>query len=761
MRKKGYRFGMRRARLRAWVLLPTLCLAAATALAVLRVGLAGAAAPTVIKCSAEAKETTKAIEKAVEKGGVYELMCFEHPDIAVPTPKTTPANELAKGFKVASGKSVTFIAAPGTLPTFENEHNGHSRLFTVEKGGSLTLEGITLSATTTGPGGVSAGKAKLTGEEGEEGEEQEKESAYEKEGTEGAAGSEHYGEEVNSDGGAGQNGGSGGIIGTPAANAPLVQGGAIGNAGTVTLSGDEFQGDSLGGGFGGNGGTGGGGGKGGKGGGGGIGALTGSCPKKEGGPTKYRPNPGDGGEGGEGGSGGVGTPAGNGGEAQGGAVYNTGTLTVQRTSFKFDSVRGGDGGNGGTGGGGGAGGEGGPGKLGGDGKAGGIGEPGAAAGNGSNALGGAIYNTGTVSLEGASFEEDSAMGGESGNGGAGGNGGSGGGGALSFGYAVCEHEDVLPKSSPTNADGGRGGSGAPGGSGGNGGNAEGGAIYSTGTVVLVGASTFANNAVTAGYGAASATEESYLLPHAGKGGEAGKGGSAGVGGEAAGEEGAPGAASGANGGTGVNGLELDKDIFGQTTGSGEIVTPGGGQNPGSGPGGNSSSSSSSSKSGGGGNGEEDDDKSDDTGGSAKISDAGKTQVKENGSTIVIETGENVSCPPGTGECTIIVSGTTTVVKVPTEPSDDGDQASVAAHKRKQSKPKTIAVGHATIAVPAGKNAKVTFKLTSQGAELLRKLHRLRVKITVEVTRLGQTPLKHTGTITITVPKPAKHGHHKH
>ena len=159
----------------------------------------------------------------------------------------------------------------------------------------------------------------------------------------------------------------------------------------------------------------------------------------------------------------------------------------------------------------------------------------------------------------------------------------------------------------------------------------------------------------------------------------------------------------------------------------------------------SSSTSKSSSSGkGGGGGDEEDDKPE-----------GKPATKQSGSTIIVETGETVSCPPGTGECTIIVSGTTTVVKVPTEPSS-GNEASVAAHKHKKTKPKAIVIGHATITVPVGKSAKVTFKLTNQGAKLLRKLRRLHIKITVEITRLGVAPVKHSGTITITQPKAAKH-----
>jgi len=97
-------------------------------------------------------------DRSDRKGRNYVLECLENREIAVPKPKEASSSKLAEGFKVPSGTSVTFIAECGTLPVFENEGNGHSRLFTFAKGGSLTLQGITLSATTTGPRGVSAGK---------------------------------------------------------------------------------------------------------------------------------------------------------------------------------------------------------------------------------------------------------------------------------------------------------------------------------------------------------------------------------------------------------------------------------------------------------------------------------------------------------------------------------------------------------------------------------------------------------------------------
>jgi hypothetical protein len=715
------------------------------------VSFAGAEESTAIKCGSEAKKTTEAIEKAVEKGGTYVLECLENPYIEVPIPKVTPANALAEGFKIPSGTSVTLIAQPGTQPTFENnEHNRQSRLFTVEKGGSLTLEGVVLSATTTGPSGVSAGKAKLKGEKGEPGEEEEKEPP--KEGTEGIPPRE-VNEESSADGGAGEGGGSGGIIGSSAVNAPAVQGGAISNAGTVKLNGDQFQGDSLTGGFGGQGGTGGGGGAGGKGGEGGKGVEA-SCPTKEGGSTKYRENPGDGGDGGAGGDGGVGTPAGNGGEAHGGALYNTGTLTVQRTSFDNDLVQGGNGGNGGPGGSGGSAGNGGFGKEGGEGNAGGIGEPGAAAGSGSNGQGGAIYNAGgTLSIEGSSCEENEAHGGESGTGGQGGAGGKGGSGGLSFGYVVCEHEDVIAKESPGSADGGSGGTGAAGGKAGNGGSGEGGAIYSTATVTLIGTNTVYRNGVIAGLGGTS-SYEGYLVPDAGPGGSGGEGGAAGVGGHSPGDQGQTGA-SGANGAAGANGLALNKDLFGAPSG-GEfteeqrkfepetpVFVPPGGAGLTSTSSNSSSSSSGKSSSSSKGGGDDDDDNADDD---ATVSNKEPPSTKQSGSTVTVNTGQTVSCPSGGEDCTADVQVTI---------SEEMPAQDSSVHKtHKKAKPKPIVIGRATLTLAPGKSEKISLTLTSKGAALLRKLHHLSALVSVTVSQPGKTPVKSTRTITIPAPKPA-------
>ncbi len=459
-------------------------------------------------------------------------------------------------------------------------------------------------------------------------------------------------------------------------------------------------------------------------------------------------NPGAGGEGGSGGDGGAGTPAGNGGEAQGGGVYNTGTLTVQRTSFEFNQAEGGYAGNGGAGGSGGNGGNGGDGTEAGAGNAGGIGEPGAAAGNGANGLGGAIYNAGgKLSIEGSVFEGDTAKGGESGQGGEGGKGGKGGSGGLTFGFFTCEKEATQLHESQGNADGGDGGSGAAGGRGGNGGNAEGGAVYSTGTVTLIGLNTVYQNAVEATLGAAGSCEEAS--PCAGKGGEAGEGGSAGVGGKDPGEAGHPGPASGANGGAGTNGIGLNKDLFGAASG-GEFVEEQRKLEPESPvfiPPVNSppsflrrapSKSSSSSK--GGGEEDKEDDKPSDK-------DEGKPTTKQSGSTVKVETGETVNCPAGGRDCT--AEATVTI--------SEEMPAGEASSKHKAPKPKIVTIGHGRIVVTPGHSAKVVVTLSSKGVALLRKDHHLSAHVTTIITEPGLVPVKHTATIPIVQPKPAKHG----
>jgi RHS repeat-associated protein len=148
----------------------------------------------------------------------------------------------------------------------------------------------------------------------------------------------------------------------------------------------------------------------------------------------------------------------NGKASNGGAIYNSGTLMANYCTFTNNTVLGANGTAGAAG----------ADNSSGDGGAGGSGTAGA------SALGGAIYNSGTLSLLSCVFQSNSVAGGT---GGAGGRGGSGHG---TFSY------------------GGNGGSGAAGGS------AQGGAVYSTGTLLVSNCYVYANSAAGGSGGAGGA-----------------------------------------------------------------------------------------------------------------------------------------------------------------------------------------------------------------------------------------------------------------
>jgi hypothetical protein len=218
---------------------------------------------------------------------------------------------------------------------------------------------------------------------------------------------------------AGGKGGTGGAGATPAAGGDggrgadgvNVLGGAIFNAGSLTIVGSDFDSNQLRAGAGGSGGYGGAGGNGGAGGAGGAGLATLS-------PARIDYPGGDSGNGGNGASGGRGGQAGAGGDARGGAIYNEGTRTIGDSRFQRNLAQAGDGGSGGGGGDGGNGGnasEGGTGSgpsapAGRDGAPGAAGDGGAAGngGRGGSALGGAIYSTTDVTLANVKFQSNRA-----------------------------------------------------------------------------------------------------------------------------------------------------------------------------------------------------------------------------------------------------------------------------------------------------------------------------------------------------------------
>jgi hypothetical protein len=150
---------------------------------------------------------------------------------------------------------------------------------------------------------------------------------------------------------------------------------------------------------------------------------------------------------------------GSGGDAAGGAIYNLGGLTVSRSAFNNNSVVGGNGGNGTTG------------YHGDPGMNAGSGGNGGAGGNGK---GGAIYNAGSARVINSTFATDSGGGGNGGAGGEGGisfagpgNGGGGGyGGAGGTGVGALYNVGYIQIINSTFTCGGSGGSGGTAGNGG-------------------------------------------------------------------------------------------------------------------------------------------------------------------------------------------------------------------------------------------------------------------------------------------------------
>jgi hypothetical protein len=303
------------------------------------------------------------------------------------------------------------------------------------------------------------------------------------------------------------------------------QGGGVYNAGTSLITNTTFQRDYAFGGEGGGGGNG----------------LNGAAGASG---ALFSGDDGQPGEnGGNGGDGGVGAPA------AGGAIYNTGDLTVRGAAFFYNQAWGGNGGHGGSDGRGGYGGdggwgpsgaEGGPGLRGGDGSPGGSGGRGGDAGTvtgspqpGQPGSGGGVYNAGTTVIDASNFYQNLAHGGDGGGGGGGANPGHGGEGGI--GGSGGKGGDN------TAGQGGAGGFGAPGGNtgqpGGGGaagtdgadaGAGRGGAVYDADGEASVVNSTFSNDLAGGGLGGyggdAAGPDSTYTRWSGGQGGSGGAGG---------------------------------------------------------------------------------------------------------------------------------------------------------------------------------------------------------------------------------------------
>lgn len=489
--------------------------------------LASGATPLPLAC------TPTAVQNALATGGDYQFTC-----------SGTAANPVKLYFQatLVSSLDTTIAATSQDGVEFIQQNqipNPPAKMLTVS-GGTLTLTDIELYG-----GGLVAAEGTATP------------------GAPGNGGAIGQSGATSGTGTAGTGGtGGNGTAGSTGGAAPAAQSGAIFIAGgaTVTLNGGEIASENVEASAGGAGGAGGGGGSGGLGGqctggvctggpggsagdaaaggtGGVGGAAEGGAVYVSAGATLnvnsgtvfdhdvvYGGTGGVGGTGGAGGAGGlggtgtdgtngtagssgpsaVGGSGGQGGDAQGGAIYNAGTLNITDAIFSDDAAIGGSGGVGGVGG---AGGRGGQsfsfsGSNGSDGSAGGAGGPPGAS------SGGAIYNAGTFSLVEATFTADNATGSA---GGMGGTGGSAGGTGLG-----CS----------TGCSNGTPGANGSGGNGGAGGAASFASVASPAAVV--GCATFTGDTVIAGAGGAGGTGGFNAASPTGASGAAGAAGSTGT-----------------------------------------------------------------------------------------------------------------------------------------------------------------------------------------------------------------------------------------
>jgi hypothetical protein len=97
-----------------------------------------------------------------------------------------------------------------------------------------------------------------------------------------------------------------------------------------------------------------------------------------------------------------------------------------------------------------------------------------------------------------------------------------------------------------------------------------------------------------------------------------------------------------------------------------------------------------------------------------------------GATVSVDPGINVSCPSGGQPCSADEIGTVQKTQRPV-------------------------IGHAHFTISAGKSKELRFTLNRQAARLLRKLGRLRLKVTVVIRVDHNKPVTAIKTITIKAP----------
>jgi hypothetical protein len=428
----------------------------------LAIGDASGSGPKQLSCS------RAALQAALNSGGSYAL-----PGSCTIYMTSQPLQMSAGSTTIAGGVLDGRVGGPSA--------STQSRIFNVT-GGELTLESVTIQYGQTEIKTAQPGAKGATGQTG----------------ADGATGATPSGDGMP---GLASTPGTDGKPGTapvpqqPFGSPAVVRGGcmAIASGATVHLLGGSIvgctaSGSGLDGGTDQNGGIGGDGGWGGNGGDGAYGNNGGS--------------PG----GGNGGNGAPGSEAGNGGDgqdgltAEGGGVYNGGTLTIDNVTFVNDAAYGGNAGWGGEGGSGGWGGNGGNGGLGnpngngGNGASGGGSGNGGNGGNGADGLGGAIYNTGSLTVTSTTFRGNAVQSGAQGRRGGPGTPGPGGEGGQGGCYA---------NGPPCGSNGSAGASGQSGKSGTDGtdGTAHGGAIF-TSDQISVGHDSFESNSA---YGSPTAS----------------------------------------------------------------------------------------------------------------------------------------------------------------------------------------------------------------------------------------------------------------
>jgi hypothetical protein len=119
----------------------------------------------------------------------------------------------------------------------------------------------------------------------------------------------------------------------------------------------------------------------------------------------------------------------------------------------------------------------------------------------------------------------------------------------------------------------------------------------------------------------------------------------------------------------------------------------------------------------------------------RFSPSGAASAKAVGKTVVVSTGERVSCPAGSGPCSASVTG-----------------IAVVPAKLARAKTKKLVIGAAKFTIPAGQGKTLSFKLNKKGARALAKLKKMSVKLAL-VARTGTgTPVKKSRTIRIKAPK---------